>query len=135
MAIQKTAREKAKITRRLREFLVARSEIEFAYLHGTFVGEAPFNDIDVTIYLNSNVGDEFDYAMDLSVEATLLLHIPVDVQTMNHAPLSFQHPVLHSGKLLFARNELFLAEYLERLSLEYMDFAHHLPDYLEALTT
>ncbi len=133
MAIQRSKREKADIVQRLRQILSARQEIFFAYLHGTFVDEVPFNDIDVAVYLAAPIEDSFDYAMRLSVELTRELHLPVDVQVLNGAPLSFQHPVLQSGVILLGKDEDFLADYIERLSLDYMDFSHHLSAYLEAL--
>jgi hypothetical protein len=133
MAYQRSKCEKADIMQRLRQNLSARQEINFAYLHGTFVDEMPFNDIDIAVYLGAPVGDSFDYAMRLSVELSRDLHTPVDVQVLNGAPLTFQHPVLQSGVILLARDEVFLADYIEQLSLDYMDFAHHLDAYLEAL--
>jgi predicted nucleotidyltransferase len=134
MALQRSKGEKADILQRLRQNLSTMQEINFAYLHGTFVDEMPFNDIDIAVYLDAPVEDSFDYAMRLSVELSRDLHIPVDVQVLNGAPLSFQHPVLQSGVILLARDEGFLGDYIERLSLDYMDFAHHLDAYLEALT-
>lgn len=133
MAIQHSKRQRAEIVERLRQILSARQEINFAYLHGTFVDEVPFHDIDVAIYLDAPVEDRFEYAMRLSVELTRELRLPVDVQILNGAPLSFQHPVLRSGAILLARDYDFLADHIEHLSLDYMDFSHHLSAYLEAM--
>ncbi len=67
----------------------------------------------------------FDYATDLSLEWSQALHVPIDVQVLNAAPLSFQHSVLHQGMILLAGDEDVLADYIERVSLDYMEFAHH----------
>lgn len=112
---------------RLKENLLLRPEISFAYLHGSFLDEGlPFHDIDVAIYLvpeRTEEIDVFDYEMELSVELTRLLCFPVDVHVLNGAPLGFQHSVLQ-GELLFARDEDFLADFIEKVSLEYMEFAY-----------
>ncbi|MFQ5610732.1 MAG: nucleotidyltransferase domain-containing protein [Anaerolineae bacterium] len=130
-------RHKETIRQRLRESLVSRAEIAFAYLHGSFVDGPVFRDIDVALYLDpaSAAGiDGFDFRMDLSVELTRALRLPVDIQLLNGAPLGFQHAVLQ-GEVLFARDETELTDFIERVAGEYMDFAHHLPAYLEAVTT
>ncbi len=125
---------KREIYHRLRQLLEARSEISFAYLHGSFIGDVAFHDVDVALYLEPPAADPFDYQMALSVELTRALRLPVDVQVLNDAPLGFQHSVLQ-GELLFARDEAHLTDFIEHVGWEYMQFSHHLRDYLEAVTT
>lgn len=124
----------SEIRQRLEYLLKERAEISFAYLHGSFVDGPAFHDIDVAIYLDSLQSDPFDYEMKLSVELTRTLHLPVDIQVLNQAPLGFQRQVLQ-GELLFTRNEVQLTDYIEDVANEYTAFAHFLPDYLEAVTT
>ena len=118
----------------LRQFLEARAEIGFAYLHGSFLDGEAYHDVDVALYLDPPAADPFDYEMALSVEMTRALHVQVDVQVLNRAPLGFQHQTLR-GRLLFARDEKLLTDYIERVSWEYMEFSHHLREFLEAVTT
>jgi predicted nucleotidyltransferase len=125
---------KKQILQRLRQLLAERPEIVFVYLHGSFVDGPTYHDIDVALFLNPSPTDPFDYEMSASVELTRTLHTPIDVQVINKAPLGFQHQVLQ-GELLFARDELQLTEFIEHVANEYTAFSHHLPDYLEALTT
>ena len=111
---------------RLREALEAREEIVFAYLHGSFAEGPPFRDVDVAIYLDPTVAmtiDIFDYEMSLSVELTRTFRFPVDVHVLNGAPLGFQHSVLQ-GEALLVCDEDKLTDFIERVSLEYMDFAY-----------
>jgi predicted nucleotidyltransferase len=111
---------------RLREALEARTEIVFVYLHGSFAEGLPFHDVDVAVYLNPAVAmvtDIFDYEMNLSVELTRTLRFLVDVHVLNGAPLGFQHSVLQ-GEALLVRDEDELTDFIERVSLEYMDFAY-----------
>ncbi len=114
----------SRITHQLRERLQARPEIAFAYLHGSFAEGLPYHDVDVSVYLDPSwAGDVFDYEMTLSTELTQALRVMVDVHVLNGAPLGFCHSVLQ-GKVLFVRDEEMLADYIERVSLEYMDFEH-----------
>ena len=125
---------KHEIHQRLRQLLEVRPEISFAYLHGSFIGDVAYHDVDVALYLEPPTADPFDYQMALSVEMTRALRLPVDVQVLNNAPLGFQHSVLQ-GDFLFARDEAQLTDFIEHVSWEYMQFSHHLRDYLEAVTT
>lgn len=111
---------------RLRETLEARAEIIFAYLHGSFAEGLPFHDVDVAVYLDPPVAmttDIFDYEMSLSVKLTRTFRFLVDVHVLNGAPLGFQHSVLQ-GEVLLVRDEDKLTDFIERVSLEYMDFAY-----------
>ena len=111
---------------RLREALEARAEIIFAYLHGSFAEGLPFHDVDVAVYLNPALAmttDIFDYEMSLSVELTRAFRFLVDVHVLNGGPLGFQHSVLQ-GEALLVRDEDELTDFIERVSLEYMDFAY-----------
>lgn len=110
----------------LREALEAREEIVFAYLHGSFAEGLPFHDVDLAVYLDPALAmatDIFDYEMSLSVELTRSLRFPVDVHVLNGAPLGFQHNVLQ-GEVLLLRDEDELTDFIERVGLEYMDFAY-----------
>lgn len=122
------------IRQQLRQLLETRSEISFAYLHGSFIDGIAYNDVDVALYLEPPAADPFDYQMALSVELTRALRLPVDVQILNGAPLGFQHSVLQ-GELLLAQDFEKLTDFIERVGWEYMQFSHHLRDYLEAVTT
>jgi predicted nucleotidyltransferase len=111
---------------RLREALEARAEIVFAYLHGSFTEGLPFHDVDMALYLDPAFAiatDIFDYEMNLSVELTRVLRLPVDVHVLNGAPLGFQHSVLQ-GEVLLVRDEDKLTDFIERVGLEYMDFSY-----------
>ena len=110
----------------LREALEAREEIVFAYLHGSFAEGLPVRDVDVAVHLDPALAvatDIFDYEMSLSVELTRSLRFPVDVHVLNGAPLGFQHNLLQ-GEVLLLRDEDELTDFIERVGLEYMDFAY-----------
>jgi predicted nucleotidyltransferase len=125
---------KTELDSHLLMLLKTRPEINFAYLHGSFIDSVAYHDVDVALYLDPPAADPFEYAMSLSVELTRALRVPVDIQILNHARLGFQHSVLR-GELLFAQDMEKLTDFIEHVGWEYMQFSHHLRDYLEAVTT
>lgn len=119
--------EKEQIRERLRAALEPREEVLFAYLHGSFLLEVPFEDIDVAVYLregSSDLQDSLQYAFHLANTLERVLGLPVDVQVLNHAPRGMQFSAT-AGHLLLCRDEEFRCQFLERLWLEIMDFDYH----------
>ena len=116
------------LTRRkeqISESLEPRSEVHFAYLHGSASEGLPYQDLDVALYLEPDhpaTRDPFDYEMHLSVQLTRVLGFPVDVHVLNPAPLGFQHAAV-AGELLLVRDTDELSDYLERVARSYMEFA------------
>ncbi len=120
------------IRQELTALLRERSEVLFAYLHGSFVEGIPYHDVDVAVYLDPDFfqqTDAFDYEMGLSARLTLAIHVPVDVHVLNRAPLGFRHSAL-KGELLLAQDEDFLADYIERVGWDYMQFFYYTREYL-----
>lgn len=117
--------EKRKIAEKIKQVLRSRTEIIFSYIHGSFLDNFPFRDIDVAIYIDSitiKKDQAFDYTVQLSIELSKLAGLEIDVQIMNYAPLGFKHSVLKNGKLLFSIDEDLRLDLIERTSLEYIDF-------------
>ena len=79
--------------------LKRRNEIEFAYLHGSFL-EGDFRDIDLAIYLNKlkTKKDALEYELALERELENIVNIPVDVRVLNNAPLSFRFNTIKGGR-------------------------------------
>lgn len=97
--------------------------VSFAYLHGSVLdfqrGERSIlpHDIDVAIYLTE--GDWVQVELELQSEfyrRTGLSPEVLDVHTLNNAPLSAGMEIIKGGKLLFCRDSLQHAEFLESLS-------------------
>jgi len=123
------------IRERLQEMLEGRPEVCFAYLHGSFVEGVSYHDVDVAVYLQPGRHlDPFDYGMGLSVEMTLALGFPVDVQVLNDAPLGFQHTVSR-GEALLVRDEAVLTAWIERIAVGYTEFAYLGRVYLREVTS
>lgn len=117
--------KKAKVKAQLVEDLQLRTEIIFAYLHGSFIDPvANFRDLDLAVWLRvealSNNG--FEYALNLALTLDQKLHLPVDVQLLNLAPVGFKFSVFKYGELLFCKDYQLLSDLIEQVAVEYMAF-------------
>ena len=97
--------------------------VSFAYLHGSVLdferGEQSVlpHDIDVAIYLSA--GDWVAVELDLQSEffrRSGLSPEVFDVHTLNNAPLTAAMGIIKHGKLLFCRDSLQHADFLEKVS-------------------
>jgi len=127
-----TPEEKEQLARRLEQQLTGHPGVIFAYLHGSFVDEVRFRDLDVAVYLMPGVIDPRrlrDYEAEVAMELETQLRVPVDVRILNDAPLAFRHHVL-KGRLLLVRDADLLDEFRARTWDEYFDFAPLARSYL-----
>src|SRR3989338_10149445 len=86
--------EKEKLTKGIKRLLEDKIEILFSYLHGSFIEDIKFNDIDVAIYVDENMVSRekaMDYEFALSDELEDAVKLPVDVKVINYAPLAFHY--------------------------------------------
>jgi predicted nucleotidyltransferase len=97
--------------------------VDFAYLHGSVLdyqrGEQLIlpHDIDVAIYLNG--GDWARVELELQSEfykRTGLSPEVLDIHTLNNAPLPAAMGIIQGGRLLFCRDNLLHADFLDRVS-------------------
>ena len=100
----------------------AEQRIVFAYLFGSAVEEGliTIGDLDVAVYASG--GDFFKIAADLGTIFAKLTGLPgafLDVRDLKEAPPSAAMKILKTGRLLFCRDPLEHAEFIERLSNEY----------------
>ena len=115
--------ERAHVTQRLIAVLEAESDLEFAWLHGSFLAVGQFHDIDVGIYLNAPSEARFRRGLDLAVRLDQASGFPVDVRVLNDAPVTFLFHVFREGRLLLSRDDELLADLAERTAREYLDMA------------
>jgi len=117
-------KKKNKIIQQIKKFLFEEKAILFAYLHGSFLSENKFNDVDIGVYLDGRMIEDIktvDFEISLSLKIEKLLKLPVDVKVINFAPLSFRYQV-SCGYLLFSHDELKREEFLCKTWGEYFDF-------------
>ncbi|MFA0782309.1 nucleotidyltransferase domain-containing protein [Fervidibacter sacchari] len=118
-----TPEEREAIIKSLRQELQKHPEIVFAYLLGSFAEGLPFRDIDIAVWVEGVSREQaWDYEAQIATDLTRILGIEVDVRLLNFAPLGFQLNAVN-GILLFSSNEDFRLDFVEQVSLAYMDFS------------
>jgi len=124
--------EKKKITDTVKGLLAGRREIDFAFIHGSFVTAESFGDIDVAVYLAEEItGPPVNYEIALEMDLEKTLKYPVDVRILNAAPLSFQYQVIKNGAVLFERDADRRADFQAGTIDRYLDFAPFRKRYLK----
>ena len=112
--------------------LRVREEVMFAYLHGSFITGEAFRDVDLAFYVTMKPGSGTSlrrYEVDVGVDLTAHVQLPIDVRVLNDAPVAFRYHVL-KGRLLFTRDNEFLDVCRARTWDEYCDFAPFARRYL-----
>jgi hypothetical protein len=116
--------DKETLLERLSKALESRSEILFAYAHGSFLEDCPFRDFDIAVYLDSAdlPQSRFHYEDRLTRELVteLDLSFPLDLKLLNETPLPFQYNVFR-GRLLMDRDPEVRLERLTHAVARYLD--------------
>jgi predicted nucleotidyltransferase len=115
------AEERGRILQVIAKRLAREGGVVFAYAHGGFVRRSFFRDIDIAVWLK-DASDASRYVLGLSVELEAEVRLPVDVQVLNEAPLSFKYRVVTEGRLLLSRDERLRKELVNTITREYLDF-------------
>ena len=118
--------KKERITATLREALLKKEEILFAYLHGSFIGDGPFRGIDVAVYVNRPTGKFYEETLE--EELSRLVGFPVDVRILNNAPVEFRFRAI-GEELLFSKDEKVRCRFEETTMAEYHDYSYYLELY------
>lgn len=126
---------KAIVLEKLVPFLNEEPAVLFAYLHGSFLEERGFHDIDIAIYVDPELVPRekaLDYEISLSASLDHLIGLPCDVKVLNYAPLGFAYYVT-KGRVLISRDEELRYNFVERTWLQYLDFEPHRKELLREL--
>ena len=118
--------ERKAIREQIKDYLKSRKDVLFAYIHGSFLENRPFRDIDVAVFVGSKPS-RF-YEMELEDELSRLTGFPVDVRVLNDAPVEFRFHVI-GGELLFSRDEKARCDFEEQTMREYHDYSYYLKLY------
>jgi hypothetical protein len=116
-------KEKQKIKKIIRQQLSDREEIVFAYLHGSFILPVPCGDIDIAVYLTeTSINQKYwEYEAKLSMYINRQVGLPVDILTLNCAPVTLRYHATR-GELLSSKNEQARFTFLEETWREYFDY-------------
>ncbi|MEW6273559.1 MAG: nucleotidyltransferase domain-containing protein [Bacillota bacterium] len=110
-------------------------EIVFAFLHGSFLEQGSFGDLDLAVFVDPSCPAagkktlEYELKTEMHLEETA--GFPVDVRVLNRAPIPFRYNVLKNGRLLFCRNEELYAGFLSHTLVSYFDFAPYRKQYIK----
>ena len=102
-----------------------KKEILFSYVHGSFVEEEVFRDIDLAVWVKGEVLPKekaLKYELSLSVDLEYLIEYPADLKVLNYAPLGFQYHVT-KGRLLTCLDDDLRVDFLAEVWSKYLDFA------------
>ena len=117
--------QRREIGEKITAVLTQRHEIVFAFLHGSFLHETRFRDIDLGIFVRDlDHSEHCDYECKLSqkIENALRSSFLIEAKVINEAPLSFCFHVI-MGKLLFTKDEDFLVDFMIRTARDYLDMS------------
>jgi len=123
--------EADRILARLREALpsvLARYPVDAAYVYGSVARGTitPFSDVDVALLLTAPLPPYEQLKMELTIqgeaEAACGLS-PVDVRTINGAPLTVQGRIIQQGTLLYERDRARRIAFEVATRKRYFDFA------------
>lgn len=102
-----------------------------AYVFGSFIGEAPFADIDVGLLTRDGIKDSLDFELRMEIELQDAFGYPFDVRILNGAPIGFSQHVFRTGRLILDRDPNFRADRMGLVLKKYFDFARFRRRYLE----
>jgi len=86
----------------IRSILLEDSRIKLAIIHGGFINNEVFRDIDIALLLE-DIEEELIYVEELRDRLERATGIGIDIQLLNKAPPSFTYRVLHTGRVLVER--------------------------------
>ena len=115
--------ERAKVVRAVTAGLETEPDVVFAWLHGSFLTEGGFHDVDIGVHLGAAADQRLPRVLDLTTRLSSDAGFPVDVRALDDAPLAFRFHVFRTGRLLLTRDDELLADCLERTMREYLDVA------------
>ncbi len=118
-----TEEEKTEIQNKIRTLLGEEKHIIYAFLHGSFLTDVLFRDIDIGILVKDLPSSEyFNYEFELSEKIRNAIKVPyeVDVRIINNAPLPFRFHVI-KGKVIHSKDPDAIDEYIISTARSYFD--------------
>ena len=128
---------KENVQEKVREVLVSRAEVRFAYLFGSRVEEVsrPESDLDLAIYLDKEriqkLDPLFETRLALEIEKAIDETFEVDVLVLNRAPLTLKYQATDKGELIYYRDEAEARDYEALIRKKYFDFSPMRKEYNE----
>jgi uncharacterized protein len=119
-ALQMPPQDRERVILELAAALQSHDDVAFAYVHGSFLLDGPFRDIDVAAFFGPSTPHPAERALDLGEQLSALVRMPVDARALNDAPVTFRFHAVR-GRLLCVRDEALLGDTLEATMRHYFD--------------
>ena len=127
--------EKKRQSKSIKNFLKSIKGVQFAYLHGSFITEGSFRDIDIALYLSDDYSTDIRFELQLeTMMGNLIKPYPVDIRILNNSPLSFKYNVIKSGIPLLVLDDDLRTDFEVATFSNYFDFAPFRHAYLKETT-
>ncbi len=126
--------QKENIIKDIISALTKYDEIVLAYVFGSFVQSDNFSDIDLGILIKEMQATSLNIELKLEVALEDIVHYPVDVRILNHAPLSFCQNVIRHGRVVLEKDANLRADFTGNILKQYFDFAPFRRRYLKEVT-
>jgi len=120
--------EKEVVLLKITGYLKNQPEIIAALLFGSF-DKDKFRDIDIGLVLDISYISPRYYEQRLERELSNLIHYPVDIRTLNTAPVRFVYQVLKEQNVILCTNQNAFASFESRILQEYFDYSYYLERY------
>lgn len=110
----------------IKNILQNEEKVIFAYLHGSFIEQDFFNDIDIAVYC-SEIDSIFSFQADMKIKISDELRNrgldispdEIDLRVINNADYDFLIEVLDRGILIVDKNPELRTDFIEKVSLSY----------------
>lgn len=95
----------------IKDYLLKRDEIIFAYIFGSFVKKENYHDIDIAVFINEQFDyknpDYFSYGYESKIigELTLLVRKNIDFVILNDASLTLKKNIIKNNILIIDKNK------------------------------
>ncbi|WP_027370122.1 nucleotidyltransferase domain-containing protein [Desulfovermiculus halophilus] len=116
--------EKDSLVRDIGRVLQEYVEIMYAYVHGSFVHEPHFRDLDIGVWLYPELVPEKTFSYEDTVAQKIIcktgMIYPADVRILNQTSIPFQYKVFQ-GELVVDRDPETRCERIEYIVSRYLD--------------
>ena len=124
-------KDRKEIERIIKDILLKKEEIEFAYFFGSIVNSEDYHDIDIAVYLNKNFNYKdtcsFPYGYETSIAGSITGELKIeniDIVILNKADLHLFKNVINTGKLLFEKNRFLRINCENNIIKQFIDTRH-----------
>ena len=122
------------INEQIQKILEKDENITFAILHGSYLINPHFKDIDIALFLEPNIKHEFAnyYEVELPIYLMREIKVSIDISILNNSSFGFKYQTL-KGKILFCRDYEKYYQYAEEILRVYLDYQPLITKALEYL--